>query len=226
MSTLCLIPYRNRAEHLQHFLQHVVPRLQSELPDICVLVVEQSDEKPFNRGKLLNAGFAELGANFEWILMHDVDLDPSADTIKELYTRTDADVIRIYCGHSCSLGGICKIRQQKFREINGFPNTIWGWGVEDRALFCRAQIKRLSMTQNYFKKRDIKSLPQKSAKRAMYDEKKEEHDQMWRPKSLENKSQEELRMLVSSDGLNTLKYDVESRKTVGSCIEIIAVSLC
>ena len=49
-----IIPYRDRASHLEVF----VPYMQEYLKDYDykIFVIEQSDSKPFNRGKLLNVG--------------------------------------------------------------------------------------------------------------------------------------------------------------------------
>ena len=33
------------------------------------------------------------------------------------------------------------LRKKVILDINGHPNNIWGWGIEDRALYYRSQIK-------------------------------------------------------------------------------------
>ena len=54
-----IIPYRNRVAHLTQMLQILHPFLQAQLLDYKVIVVEQSQEKQFNRAKLFNVGFLE-----------------------------------------------------------------------------------------------------------------------------------------------------------------------
>lgn len=65
-----IVPYRDREEHLRQF----IPHMRAYLPDAKIVVVEQADEKPFNRGKLINVGFLELQPDF--ICAHDVDMLP------------------------------------------------------------------------------------------------------------------------------------------------------
>ena len=54
-----IIPYRDRVAHLAQMLQILHPFLQAQLLDYKVIVVEQSEEKQFNRAKLFNVGFLE-----------------------------------------------------------------------------------------------------------------------------------------------------------------------
>lgn len=63
---LIIVPYRDRAEHLQHFA--------SVMAAHEVVVVEQADDKPFNRAKLLNIGVLETMQSY--FVLHDVDMIP------------------------------------------------------------------------------------------------------------------------------------------------------
>ena len=56
---IILIPYRDRKEHLDYFIKHTVTLIEKYMPKSRVLVIEQKEGKLFNRGKLLNVGFAE-----------------------------------------------------------------------------------------------------------------------------------------------------------------------
>lgn len=59
-----LVPYRDREEHLKEFVVELGARHN-------IVVIEQCDEKPFNRGKLINVGYLEtLPTCF---VAHDVD---------------------------------------------------------------------------------------------------------------------------------------------------------
>lgn len=69
MSITIIIPYRNRPEHLEQFMAHGY-----YAPYVNMLVVEQADDKPFNRAKLINIGFLyDLPQCF---IAHDVDMLP------------------------------------------------------------------------------------------------------------------------------------------------------
>lgn len=69
-----IIPYRNRPEQLRVFLHYIHRYLQLQEIDYRILVVEQSTEKEFNRGKLFNIGFVEAQKRFpsDCYIFHDV----------------------------------------------------------------------------------------------------------------------------------------------------------
>ena len=57
----------------------------------------------------------------------------------------------IYTSHCNTLGGIIKLNDKTIQKINGFPNNIWGWGTEDKALQNRAEfynIKKITLLTN------------------------------------------------------------------------------
>ena len=47
-----IVPYRDRESHLTKFIENVTPYLKSKKIKHEIIVVEQADDKPFNRGKL------------------------------------------------------------------------------------------------------------------------------------------------------------------------------
>ena len=52
-----IVPYRDREEHLKVFVPHLCEYLTNSGIGFEIIVVEQGDSKPFNRGSLLNLGF-------------------------------------------------------------------------------------------------------------------------------------------------------------------------
>ena len=50
-----IVPYRNRPQQLKRFLNHMDEYLTNL--DYQIFIIEQSDDKPFNRGALLNVGY-------------------------------------------------------------------------------------------------------------------------------------------------------------------------
>lgn len=131
-----LIPYRDRAMHLDYFLKNSAPLLHEQLPDTRIVVVEQTaDNRLFNRGKLLNVGFGLYKDKTTYFITHDVDVNPK-HTILNAYKEEIADnvVKGIYTSACNTLGGIIKIKSSAIHRCNGFPNDFWGWGVEDKAL--------------------------------------------------------------------------------------------
>lgn len=135
-----VIPYRNRQDHLRCAL--------ARFKHMPVVVVEQEDDLPFNRGSLLNAGYAkarEDGAHR--VILHDVDLIPD-DTLLRMYTEewplpvvhfgarfTRYNNTRSYFG---GVHGFCG------GHFPGYPNAYFGWGGEDDAL--RRRVKSSDVT--------------------------------------------------------------------------------
>lgn len=76
-SVAILVPYRNREEHLEVFLNFFHNYLQHQQLHYRIFVVEQSDSSPFNRGKLFNIG-SKYATHFGFpcLVLHDVDLIP------------------------------------------------------------------------------------------------------------------------------------------------------
>jgi hypothetical protein len=111
-----------------------------------VFIIEQStDNKKFNRGKLLNIGFTiadNLGFNL--FIFHDVDLLPSIE-LRRYYSRLTENPIHIakmwnrYSSNPAYFGGVVAFNKPDFEKINGFPNNFWGWGGEDDELFLRTK---------------------------------------------------------------------------------------
>lgn len=55
------------------------------------------------------------------------------------------------------LGGVLSFRAADFRSVNGYPNSYWGWGLEDDQLglrMRRAQIRVLRVRQGHFEDLD------------------------------------------------------------------------
>lgn len=83
-----VVPFRERPTQLKKFLLHMHAFLQLQMVQYKIMVIEQVDENPFNRGKLLNVGFAESNkhARTHCYIFHDVDLLP--ENIKNIYGCT------------------------------------------------------------------------------------------------------------------------------------------
>ncbi|KAL1439608.1 hypothetical protein MTO96_010085 [Rhipicephalus appendiculatus] len=73
-----VVPYRDRLNNLQAFLQHMHPFLQNQQLDYGIYIVEQNGTGGFNRAKLFNAGYEIVKAmhNHSCFIFHDVDLLP------------------------------------------------------------------------------------------------------------------------------------------------------
>tara|TARA_B100001123_G_C15205699_1_gene985147 strand:- start:56 stop:718 length:663 start_codon:yes stop_codon:yes gene_type:complete len=148
-----IIPYRNREEHLKMFMKKVYPLFKKYLNSFIIVISEQDDSSKFNRGKLINAAFKELNKRYPitYIMTHDVDLIPKDENcVKTVYTNS-SDLTRIHNAHGSSLGGVVKMKKEIFELCNGFPNHIWGWGIEDRALFLRVLYKDIKIENKFYR---------------------------------------------------------------------------
>ena len=70
-----IVPYRDRENHLKEFLPYMENSPYLKNLDFEILIVEQEEGKPFNRGKLLNVGAAESPSS-SYYCFHDVDMLP------------------------------------------------------------------------------------------------------------------------------------------------------
>lgn len=135
-----VIPYRNREDHLQCAL--------ARFRHFPVIVVEQMDDLPFNRGSLLNSGYVEARRNqARRIILHDVDLIPD-DTLLRMYAEPwPRPVVHFgalftrYNNSASYFGGVHGFTTGYFP---GYPNHYFGWGGEDDAL--RLRVRNRDMT--------------------------------------------------------------------------------
>lgn len=148
MKPTFIIPYRNRSEHLRRIADHLLKVGQ-------VVVIEQSDNKPFNRGKLLNIGFQVADLADSYPVFHDVDMVPhdptcylNLDLSKVCHLAGKASQFKYQMPYAEYLGGITAFSRENFEQINGFSNDFWGWGGEDDDLRNRVLAAGLEI-RNY-----------------------------------------------------------------------------
>jgi len=224
---IIVVPFRNREKHLNYFISNTVPLIQKYLPNTKVVVVEQNLGKLFNRGMLLNVAFKEYENKTKYFLTNDVDINPTKKCIEEHYIKevNDSDVLGIYTSIYDTLGGIIKIKNRTIQKVNGFPNDVWGWGTEDKALQNRTEyynIKKITNLTNQeehplyiLRFNDIDDRETKTYQTNM-------NKHYYRFKTLNNEDQ--LKEIMSS-GLNNLKYTILERKMIDDIVELIKVEI-
>ena len=133
---LIIIPYRDRQQHLQT----IIPILTKY--GIDIVVVEQADNKPFNRAKLFNIGYLE-NKGYDYIICHDVDLIPKdADysyhpTTCHISSRISTWKYKL--PYADNYGGVTLFNSKVFELVNGFSNEYFGWGGEDDDMLLRVK---------------------------------------------------------------------------------------
>lgn len=121
-------------------------------------LVRQVDERPFNRGALVNAAVRLLAQGqpgptprfeFDYLAVHDIDRLPvlgGGDTHGGRASACSNATAEYYSFplvsprvmHPLSLaGGVLVLQRSQFESVRGFSNEYWGWGEEDNDLFLR-----------------------------------------------------------------------------------------
>lgn len=198
-----IVPYRNREAHLKEFLLRIKEYLKQT--PYQIFIIEQSDNKPFNRGKLLNAGFDLAKSSCLYMCFHDVDMLPLNADYSYPDTPTHlAEAVEQFnfeMPYPTYFGGVTLFNNADFQLINGYSNEYWGWGAEDDDLRTRCEIKGLQISHRngFFSSLDHT--------RPTEDDPLVRHNQEKLEEILYGPS------LIPEDGLKTLTYQVLEKKS-------------
>jgi len=154
-----IVPYRDRPQQLKRFVSHMEDYLKDV--EYEIFIVEQSDDKPFNRGKLLNVGYTIACENgCDYFVFHDVDMLPEAVdysyTDKPIHLATHLQEHDYETTFYDYFGGVTMFNKEDFKTINGFSNEYWGWGFEDDDLLVRCLQSDLELDTETTRQDDIK----------------------------------------------------------------------
>ena len=135
-NNIIIVPYRNREKQLNYFMENVVPLVKTNLQNTKIIIIEQEQGKIFNKGVLMNIGFKMYKNKTIYFIQNDIDLTPKKKCLEEYYSKNieNNEVLAILTSPCNVYGGIIKISNDAIHKINGYPNDIWGWGCEDKAL--------------------------------------------------------------------------------------------
>lgn len=213
-STAIVVPYRQREEQLNTFLIYLHNFLRQQRIHYRIILVEQFDQRPFNRAKMFNIGFVyarRLG--FPCVVMQDVDLMPIrlgqlyACSRRPRHMCAALDEFRFNLPYRSLFGGAVALQAEQFEAINGMSNVFDGWGGEDDDMFRRldalaeAKAAEVGREGTTTEESTICRFPREYSEYAMLTHAKE-------PKSAER--YEKLRtgsQRFGTDGLNSLKYE-------------------
>jgi len=137
-----VIPYRNRVDHLDIFLNRFPEYANQKEPylNYKIIVSEQPAGLPFIRGLTINIGAIcakTIGADN--IFISDVDMIP----ITSNHTRVDKREARVRFPKS---EGSCIVHTEDFFESGGYNNEYAGWGGEDDEFYMRLGLIGVRMT--------------------------------------------------------------------------------
>lgn len=137
-----IVPFRNRHENLR-----VSAPILKQYGTIYV--IEQADDKPFNRGKLINIGYKEFHKEFGYFAAHDCDMIPeNADYSfceNPCHIATEVEQFGYKMPYPKYFGGVTLLPNEKFEQVNGFNNEYWQYGGEDDELYRRFEAQHIQI---------------------------------------------------------------------------------
>ena len=156
--------------------EHDTARRLPQIAEPVEHVLTQSDGRPFNKAKAMNAGVAKAVSPF--LVLHDADMILPAEYAKLAYdmlqmhdgchfgktvvylsdhSTADVNAIGILddtasCDHIIGYfeGGSLACRRSTYWQVGGFNEDFWGYGVEDCEFYTR-----LSTNSNWKEDRRI-----------------------------------------------------------------------
>ena len=147
-----IIPYREREEHLERFIEHFTEFMSDKKINYQIFVIEQYDLKPFNWARLLNIGYKiAISHGCDYVAFHDADMLPEDDSCDYSYPMKPTHLAARLSNYNYGLpydeyfAGVTLFNKYDFELINGFSNEYWGWGASDDDLLSRCYIKKLPM---------------------------------------------------------------------------------
>jgi len=156
-----IAPYRDRAQHLEIFVPHIVAffsRAPKDIgEDISIMVVQQEHGLEFNRGLMNNIGYSLCKNRCDYVCFHDIDYLPIRADYSEpngiapiawygAERKTDPRRFTIASNNlEFFFGGVTLFRNGDFEKVNGFANAYWGWGWEDSDIFNRCLVEDIPL---------------------------------------------------------------------------------
>lgn len=130
--TAIIVPYRNRSEHLDLFLQHMHSILPQQNINYSIYVVEQDEKHGFNRGKLFNIGYKEAlrDADYCCFIFHDVDLLPEnprnlyACSTEPRHMCVALDTYRYVVPYADIFGGVVAMQKDHFLKVSHSERSL------------------------------------------------------------------------------------------------------
>lgn len=140
-----IIPYRDRQTALEKLIPSLREYVSKQVDDFEIFVVEQNNDKPFNKGLLNNIGFGYHTGSY--VCFHDVDLIPE-------FADYSYPVSPTHMSSHCSqfnyvnipdkiMGGVILFNNKHYLQVNGYSNEYSGWGKEDDDLYHRCERENL-----------------------------------------------------------------------------------
>jgi len=158
-----LVPFKNREENLSVFVPYMVNFMKRNHPNIIydIVVIEQGNDKPFNKGILFNAGFLLTSGNTDYYSLHDVDQLPISSNYEYNDKPYHMCINTFEQSDTCKLintyendgykqrGGMIIINNKNYISANGHSNNYWGWGLIDDDFSIRLNHCNISLWRKH-----------------------------------------------------------------------------
>lgn len=152
-----IVPYRNREKHKKIFIREMNKYLiAKKIAHYEIFIIEQDDDKEFNKGSLCNVGFLESNKEENYYCFNDVDTIPKSDKLK--FDCPALNTVYHPYGHIHCLSNLFIINTEDYVKMNGFPTNYWSWGWEDTDIIHRLKVSGLHLDRSDFTERFKSSL--------------------------------------------------------------------
>lgn len=149
-----IIPYRNREPALSQLIPKLTEYVSKQVDNFEIIVIEQNNQKPFNKGLLNNIGF--LQSSGDYVCFHDVDLIPEISDysypLKPSHISSHCSQFNYINIPDKIMGGVILFTKKQYKQVNGYSNEFTGWGKEDDDLYARCVKENLHPYKHPFGK--------------------------------------------------------------------------
>jgi hypothetical protein len=138
---LITVPYRNREEHLEKFLNTVPQFFTSRNITFDIVICELSQGGDWNAGLCNNSIIHFLNnvdSEYKYIYIHHVDIYPVSGQLP--FPEENE------CIYNLGDYGSCILPMKQFLECKGFGNCFWGWGSEDNNFYNKLSKRGVKIT--------------------------------------------------------------------------------
>jgi len=216
-----IVPYRDRKEHLSKFLPAMKKCDFLDGIDYEILIVEQEEGKPFNRGKLLNVG-AIQSHTASYYCFHDVDMLPIVSDYSYSSTPThlaaEAEQFGFKLPYQGYFGGVTLFDKHSFIKVNGYSNDYWGWGAEDDDVMFRCVMKEIKPARKNGRYRSLSH--ERNIVQDLYNENLRKFFEFKNGMNVNKITQK-----INSDGLSDLAYEVLEERKISDRVTHIKVRI-
>ena len=216
-----IVPYRDREDHLKKFIPSIESCDFLEGIDYEILIVEQEEGKPFNRGKLLNVG-AIQSHTASYYCFHDVDMLPLISDYSYVSNPThlagEAEQFGFKLPYQGYFGGVTLFDKHSFIKVNGYSNDYWGWGAEDDDVMFRCVAREVKVSRKNGRYRSLSH--ERNITQDLYNENLRKFFGFKNGLNLDTINQK-----IDSDGLTTLEYEVLEEKKISTKATLVKVRI-